>query len=59
MNVLVLGGYGAVGGHVVRLLRAAIDRELAAPTWMHEILGLNDLRDTLHDNEITLEQRTS
>ncbi|MFB8279512.1 hypothetical protein [Nocardia colli] len=33
---------------------AAVDRSLTEPTWIHEIIALDDLRDTLRDNEITL-----
>lgn len=35
-------------------VRAAVLRQPTAPTWIHEILRIDDLRDTLRDNEITL-----
>ncbi|MEU7144686.1 hypothetical protein ABZ942_34930 [Nocardia sp. NPDC046473] len=35
-------------------VRAAVLRQPTAPTWIHEILRIEDLRDTLRDNEITL-----
>ncbi|MFI6042633.1 hypothetical protein ACIA8C_13425 [Nocardia sp. NPDC051321] len=37
-------------------VRAAILRQPTGPTWIHQILRLDDLRDTLRDNEINLGQ---
>ncbi|CAM4504188.1 NAD-dependent epimerase/dehydratase family protein [Nocardia ninae] len=37
------------------VVRAVLNTTLTAPTWIHEILTLADLRDTLHDNAIHLE----
>ncbi|WP_378730849.1 hypothetical protein [Nocardia brasiliensis] len=35
-------------------VRAVVAHPLTAPTWIHEILGLTDLRNILRDNQITL-----
>ncbi|MEV6558644.1 NAD-dependent epimerase/dehydratase family protein [Nocardia sp. NPDC051756] len=35
-------------------VRAAVDRNLTVPTWIHEILRIDDLTDTLRANAITL-----
>ena len=40
-SVLVLGGYGAVGGHVVERLRAAGIDALAAVSYTHLTLPTN------------------